>query len=203
MGSELSQRQPVTWRYLGSEDLISPASPYVFMLDEPVRSAAIAHDASVRIRGWAYLEDTSLMLHIVVGGREVAVTNCEIHRPGAVHQCDGKTDGRVGFDVELPPTVRLGRKIELRFTDSRGATRAVHSLSFGDSEVFRRMFLVHIPKTAGSSVNTFMEDCVGEHACTSHVEGNPGGTSILDRTLYLRMRYLSRATYIFVPYSRS
>jgi hypothetical protein len=35
------------------------------------------------------------------------------------------------------------------------------------------MFLVHIPKTAGNSVNAFMKDCLGERACASHLEIHP------------------------------
>jgi hypothetical protein len=131
----------------------------------------------VKIRGWACLEDTPLTLHVVVGEHEVAVVSCEIHRPGVVHRFGDKTEGHVGFDVELPATVLLGQKVELRFTDSSGMVRAVHSLSFGSkSEAFQRMFLVHIPKTAGSSVNAFMEDCLGERACVSHIEGHPEWT---------------------------
>ncbi|OBK34779.1 hypothetical protein A5658_11055 [Mycobacterium sp. 1245111.1] len=76
--------------------------------------------------------------------------------------------------MEVPAAVLLGQKVELRFTDSCGEVRAVHSLLFGsESGVFQRMFLVHIPKTAGSSVNAFMKDCLGERACVSHIEGHP------------------------------
>ena len=151
------------------------------MLDEPVARAIVRPAASVKIRGWAYLEDTPLTLHVVVGGYEVAVASCEIYREDVVHYFGDiktqlsfrKTDGHVGFDVELPVTVRRGQKVELRFTDSSGMVRAVHSLSFGGSDAFQRMFLIHIPKTAGSSVNAFMEDCLGQCACASHIEGNP------------------------------
>ncbi|UQX10572.1 sulfotransferase family 2 domain-containing protein [Candidatus Mycobacterium methanotrophicum] len=171
--SDLPQQRPITWRYLGSKTVIRPASPYVFMLDEPLECAIVRPDASVKIRGWAYLEGTPLTLHVVVGEHEVAVASCEIYRPGVVRHFGDKTEGHVGFDVELPVTVRLGQKVELRFTDSSGMVRAVHSLSFGSSDAFQRMFLVHVPKTAGSSVNAFMEDCLGERACASHIESNP------------------------------
>ncbi len=154
--------------------VIRPASPYIFMLDEPVARTIVRPDASVKIRGWAYLESTALTLHVVVGEHEVAVASCEIYRPGVARRFGDKTDGLVGFDVELPATVLLGQKVELRFTDSSGMVRAVHSLSFGGkSDAFQRMFLVHIPKTAGSSVNAFMEHCLGERACVSHIEGHP------------------------------
>lgn len=158
---------------MGSKVVVRPASPYKFMLDEPVDCAIVRPDGSVKIRGWSYIEDTPLTLHVVVGEDEVAVMKCEIYRPGVVHHVDGKTDGCVGFDVALPPTVWLGQNVELRFTDSSGTVRAVHSLSFGGSDAFDRMFLVHIPKTAGSSVNTFMEDCLGKRACACHIESNP------------------------------
>jgi hypothetical protein len=54
------------------------------------------------------------------------------------------------------------------FTPSNGDQQ--HSLSFRSSDAFQRMFLIHIPKTAGSSVNAFMENCLGERACASHIE---------------------------------
>ena len=173
MRYELPQQRPITWRYLGSKMVIRPASRYIFMLDEPVVSAIVRPAASVKIRGWVYLAGTPLTLHVVVGEHEVAVASCEIYRPGVAHHFGDKTEGHVGFDVALPVTVRLGQKVELRFTDSSGMVRAVHSLSFGSSDAFQRMFLVHIPKTAGSSVNAFMEDCFGERACASHLESNP------------------------------
>lgn len=173
MSSELPQQRPITWRYLGSELVIRPASPYIFMLDEPVECAIVRTDASVKIRGWAYLEDTPLTLHVVVDEHEVAVASCEIYRPDVVHHFGGKMEGHVGFDVELPVTARLRQKAELRLTDPSGMVRAVHSLSFGSSYAFQRMFLLHIPKTAGNSVNAFMNDCLGERACASHLESNP------------------------------
>lgn len=174
MRSELSRQRSVTWRYLGSKMVIRPPSAYVFLLDEPVARATVLPDASVKIRGWAYLEGSPLTLHVVVGEHEVAVASCEFYRPGVVHRFGDKTDGHVGFDLELPASLLLGQKVELRFTDSSGMVRAVHSLSFGSkSDAFRRMFLVHIPKTAGSSVNAFMEDCLGEDACVSHIEAHP------------------------------
>lgn len=153
--------------------VMRPASYYIFRLDEPVARAMVSTAASVKIRGWAYLEDTPLTLHVVVGEHEAAMASCEIYRPDVVHHLGNKMEGHVGFDVELPVTVRLGQKVELRFTDSSGVVQAVHSLSFGDSDAFQRMFLVHIPKTAGSSVNAFMEDCLGQRACASHIEGHP------------------------------
>jgi len=90
------------------------------MLDEPVARAIVRPDASVKIRGWAYLEGTLLTLHVVVGEHEVAVASCVIYRPGVAHRFGDKTEGYVGFDVELPATVLLGQKVELRFTDSNG-----------------------------------------------------------------------------------
>ncbi len=179
--------------------VIRPASPYIFMLDEPVECAIVRPAASVKIRGWAYLEGTPFTLHVVVGEHEVAVASCEIYRPGVVHRFGDKTDGHVGFDVELPVTVRLGQKVELRFTDSSGVVRAVHSLSFGSSDAFQRMFLVHIPKTAGSSVNAFMEDCLGERACASHIEGHPewkfgiGSDTIFEDKIFLSGHVFLRA----------
>ena len=153
--------------------VIRPALPYKFMLDAPVECAIVRPAASVKIRGWAYLEGTPLTLHVVVGEHEVAVARRKIYRPDVVHHFGGKTEGHVGFDVELPVTVRLGQKVELRFTDSSGVVRAVHSLSFGSHDAFQRMFLLHIPKTAGNSVNAFMKDCLGERACASHLEIHP------------------------------
>ena len=181
MSSELPEQRPVSWRYQGSEMVIRPASPYILMLDEPVARAIQSPAGSVKIRGWAYLEDTPLTLHVLVGGYEVAAASCGIYRGDVVHYFGDiksqlslrKTDGNVGFDVELPVTVGRGQKVELRFTDSSGMVRAVHLLSYGSSEIFRRMFLVHIPKTGGSSVNAFMEDYLGRRACASHIEGNP------------------------------
>ena len=172
MRSELPQHRPISWRYLGSEMVVRSA-PYIFMLDEPVEGAIVRPATSVKIRGWAYLEGIPLTLHVVVGEDEVAVASCEIYRPGVVSRVGDKTEGRVGFDVELPVTVRLGRKVELRFTDSSGFVRAVHSLSFGSSDAFQRMFFVHLPKTAGSTVNAFMKDCLGERACATHIETRP------------------------------
>ena len=203
MSSELPQQRPVTWRYLGCEMVIRPASSYTFMLDEPVECAIVRPDASVRIRGWAYLEDTPLTLHVVVGEHELAAASCEVYRPGVVHRFGDKTDGHVGFDVKLPVTMRLGQKVELRFTDSSGMVRAVHSLSFGSSDAFQRMFLVHIPKTAGSSVNAFMKGCLGGRACGPISKPVRNGSPIPDRTLSLRIKYFFPVTCISVLYGRS
>lgn len=179
--------------------VIQPASPYIFMLDEPVECAIVRPDAAVKIRGWAYLEGTPLTLHVVVGGHEAAVASGEIYRPDVAHHFGDKTQGHVGFDVELPVTVRIGQQVELRFTDSSGMVRAVHSLSFGSSDAFQRMFLVHIPKTAGNSVNAFMKDCLGERACASHLEIHPewkfgaGPGTILGNKVFLSGHVLLRA----------
>ena len=68
----------------------------------------------------------------------------------------------------------------------------------GSSDAFQRMVLVHIPKTAGSSVNAFMEDCLGERACASHIEGYPEWRfDNLPNSIFENKAFLSGHVYLF------
>ncbi|WP_156748514.1 glycosyltransferase family 2 protein [Mycobacterium sp. E3198] len=47
MKSELPQQRPITWRYLGSKMVIRPASPYKFILDQPVEDVGFYESLAI------------------------------------------------------------------------------------------------------------------------------------------------------------
>ena len=146
------------------------------MLDEPVARTIVRPDASVKMRGWAYLlEGTPLMLHVVVGEHEVAVASSWIYRPGVAHRFGDKTNGYVGFDVELPATVLLGRKggIEVHRLQRYGPSRA-----FALIWQQKRRIPTDVSRTHPQNRRVFGKRLHGGFAwvsarALSHIEGHP------------------------------
>ncbi len=167
-----------------SNDLITGA-----WVDYPHTGPVGGH--AFQVYGWVVSKAPVAEVEFVHEGIVVACCELDVSRHD-VAEAYGSSS-QVGFSkaietVGLAPDFTVGVRVVSQdgrrdvIAEIRGTQQLTSAFTPSDedqqhpvvgSDAFQRMFHLHIPKTAGSSVNAFMEDCLGERACASHIEGQP------------------------------
>jgi hypothetical protein len=172
-------------RFTHSEPLERSDADVELMLDLP-RVTAHAASRRITVSGWSYAPLTGLRICALVAGDTVCETRCCISRPRVPDVVADPAAVACGFslDVVLP---EADATLELHALDDDGRIRARERLHFTSCAPRKRLFFIHIPKTAGSTVNRFMEELLGPDACALHVPlaKYPNGLGEFDDRAYL------------------
>lgn len=168
----VDDRVGCTWRTGRLETIIQPSENYAFVLDEPASLNVVRPMEGMRFRGWVYLQQVQLSILISINGAEVARGECNISRPRVADVVGDPTAICCGFDVEIPGNVIFEGKVDLQIMDEFGKIHAIYRARFHKFEISARMVFIHIPKTAGSTINEFMMKRLGRNECAIHLESN-------------------------------
>ena len=125
-----------------------------------------------KISGWAALRGSDVTLHVElsVDGELLTVVECKEFRRGVL-QTGAHPTGQCGFSLSLPQNSKLsaGQEISAIVVDSGFELTHSPRLVTDDSPVQgaeeKKLFFMHIAKTAGSSLNAF----IAEHYPPSRV----------------------------------
>lgn len=124
---------------------------------------------SNQIRGWVFADEGEgpVRVGLWINGVKFAVKAA--NRPRADLKQQGiHPTGDVGFNFALPDkqALKAGDQVTLKVIDT-GDLLLPRRYAF-DGGV--RVFLLHIPKTAGSSLNWYFQKALGKDRCVTHVE---------------------------------
>lgn len=102
-----------------------------------------------------------------VGWRKVAEMAADLPRRDLVEHGIHPT-GQAGFEFLLPEnkSIKRGQLVQVKILKT-GEKLLPDKYRYSGGI---RVFLLHIPKTAGSSLNWYFEQCLGKAHCATHVE---------------------------------
>ena len=147
-------------------------------LDQPTVGAIVEQGASLPLWGWVYSSDSPVQEVIARSGERLSArAACNIPRPRAQKRfCDGE-EGLAGFKGKVPPGDLEGEQFEcvLSALSEKGERPLWKFLGrqlegYGPELLSKKLFYMHIAKTAGSSVNSFISGHYPEGACREHIE---------------------------------
>ncbi len=155
---------------MGTKARAAGPAPVIGFLDEV---------DSRRISGWAATTDGGdpVIVHLVVNDREIAAQPATRPRPGVRRRALHPT-GACGFLFELSADQALepGQKVELLAGPARRQLRGSPHLFrppvVDADESVPRIFFMHVPKTAGSSLNELIARHYPRGQVTLHIESS-------------------------------
>lgn len=179
---------PVAWQLLSVQTTYACDTAYAFALDEPAPNHVVRAANPMHLRGWAYHPAARLRVRVAINGKELVSAVCARETPGVAAMMGGDNADRCGFDLSFPNPAELAEEAQLTVEDLQGRLHGTHVLKLQPLPVPEQTFFVHIAKTGGTTVNTFVERCVGSSRCIAHVEGMdswrstfPGSNQMVDQ----------------------
>lgn len=143
-------------------------------IDDPLPGAVLAEDAPLVLRGWVFSRTMRIEGVEVLTERGRSVHPLEEHRPALNRQLGLGRDLALGFRAALDARQALGR-VTVRGLAAGGPGFPLCSLELRELDKSeagrpRRIFFMHIAKTAGSSVNALALRHFPPERCVTHVE---------------------------------
>lgn len=161
-----------------------------FAIDRPRPYSML--DGSAAIAGWVANAPPGACVEVRAGSSVLA--SATIDRPRAdVARRLGLAEGATpGFIVRLDGLDACTPQIEVHLCEpGRSRPLARIGLESVELEIPRRVFYMHVAKTAGSSVNAFFADRLGAQNCALHVESDPRWRTSEGLATLARLPFLS------------
>lgn len=143
-----------------------------FFIDDPLSGAVLAGDAPLVLRGWVWSHSERIEGIEVLTKSGRNVHPLEEHRPALNKQLGLGRNVALGFRAELEARQALDG-ITVRGLARGGLTFPLCSIEMRELDEPgrpRRLFFMHIAKTAGSSVNALARRYFSPELCVTHVE---------------------------------
>lgn len=145
-----------------------------YFMDDPLPGAVLAEGSPLVLRGWVWSRGARIKGIEILTMRGRSVHPLEEHRPALNRQLGLGRNVALGFRVALDARQALGR-VTVRGLTSGGLGFPLCSLDLRELDKSeagkpRRLFFMHIAKTAGSSVNALALRHFPPERCVTHVE---------------------------------
>ena len=129
-----------------------------------------------RITGWCFNNDRPLdpsQLSFFADQERIGHTDANIYRPD-LKALKFHPSGECGFEFKIPGHVDVHRyeRLQIFADDASGPLKEVQTRSIPAvlREPLPKVFFMHIPKTAGTSFNTFAETLFPQNSAAVHIE---------------------------------
>jgi hypothetical protein len=121
------------------------------------------------IKGWVYKPgfDESIVVRVLVNDNEVARGSAVIYRKG-LHSSDKHPTGNCGFEFSITDSLKKGDQIQVFVQSASSKLQLVCSHAFMPDKT--GLFIMHIAKTGGTSINAWMKEVYGQERIRPHVE---------------------------------
>jgi hypothetical protein len=124
------------------------------------------------IKGWAFKEGSgsARRISICINDEIRVETRADVYRK-ILHESGKHASGNCGFSIRFEKELKRGDKIEV--LDSTEADEFLEPVLLKRTEFMpkkTKLFLMHIAKTGGTSVNSWLISSLGPDRCRAHLE---------------------------------